>query len=155
MLAKAPIYVTYHLQHVLCAVVLGKIYLSKCEPARCISACKGRAHKKFSFKVCRQLSIKKAVTNIWVTPFKAILLQQPASLLQSTAVLSMLCSWQEWLTEAEAVEEVQIMEELPHSLRREIAFNINKKIFHQLSIFTDFPVSQQAAICGMMTPLQV
>ncbi len=47
------------------------------------------------------------------------------------------------------------MEELPHSLRREIAFNINKKIFRQLSIFTDFPVSQQAAICGMMTPLQV
>ena len=67
----------------------------------------------------------------------------------------MFSSWQEWLTEAEAVEEVQIMEELPHSLRREIAFNINKKIFHQLSIFHDFPVSQQAAICGMMTPLQV
>ena len=62
--------------------------------------------------------------------------------------------WQEWLTEAEAVEEVQIMEELPHSLRREIAYNINKKIFRQLAIFHDFPLGQQAAICGMMTPLQ-
>lgn len=47
------------------------------------------------------------------------------------------------------------MEELPHSLRREIAYNINKKIFRQLSIFHDFPLGQQAAICGMMTPLQV
>lgn len=62
---------------------------------------------------------------------------------------------QEWLAEAEAVEEVQIMEELPHSLRREIAFNINKKIFRQLSVFHDFPLGEQAAICGMMTPLQV
>ena len=53
------------------------------------------------------------------------------------------------------MEEVQIMEELPHSLRREIAYNINKKIFRQLAIFHDFPLGQQAAICGMMTPLQV
>ena len=57
--------------------------------------------------------------------------------------------------EAEAVEEVQIMEELPHSLRREIAFNINRKIFQQLSIFHDFPAPELAAICGMMMPLQV
>lgn len=62
---------------------------------------------------------------------------------------------QEWLAEAEAIEEVQIMEELPHSLRREIAFSINKKIFHQLAVFHDFPSAQQAAICSMMTPLQV
>ena len=66
-------------------------------------------------------------------------------------------SWlvQEWLMEAEAVEEVQIMEELPHSLRREIAFNINRKVFQQLSVFHDFPPQELAAICGMMTPLQV
>ena len=57
--------------------------------------------------------------------------------------------------EAEAVEEVQIMEELPHSLRREIAFNINRKVFQQLSIFHDFPAQELAAICGMMMPLQV
>ena len=57
--------------------------------------------------------------------------------------------------EAEAVEEVQIMEELPHSLRREIAFNINRKIFQQLSVFYDFPAQELAAICGMMMPLQV
>ena len=62
---------------------------------------------------------------------------------------------QEWLAEAEAVEEVQIMEELPHSLRREIAWNINKKIFKQLDIFHDFPHTEQVAICGMMTPIQV
>ena len=69
--------------------------------------------------------------------------------------LEIIFNLQEWLAEAEAVEEVQIMEELPHSLRREIAWNINKKIFKQLAIFHDFPHNEQVTICGMMTPIQV
>ena len=53
------------------------------------------------------------------------------------------------------MEDVQIMEELQHSLRREIAWHINKNIFKQQAIFHDFLHNEQVAICGMMTPTQV
>ena len=62
---------------------------------------------------------------------------------------------QEWIRDAEAVEEVQIMEELPHSLRREIAYSINQKVFRKLAVFHDFPPKEQVQIAAMMTPVQV
>lgn len=62
---------------------------------------------------------------------------------------------QEWIADTEALEEVQIMEEVPHALRREIAFAVNKKLFDRLALFHDFPVSEQQTIAAMMTPLQV
>ena len=65
-----------------------------------------------------------------------------------------LLPWQEWIRDAEAVEEVQIMEELPHQLRREISYSINRKVFKQLSLFHDFPAREQAQIAASMTPLQ-
>ncbi len=65
-----------------------------------------------------------------------------------------LCT-QEWIADSEAVEEVQIMEEVPHSLRREIAYAVNRKIFAKLAVFHDFPVAEQMTIASMMTPLQV
>lgn len=61
---------------------------------------------------------------------------------------------QEWIRDAEAVEEVQIMEELPHQLRREISYSINRKVFKQLNLFHDFPVREQAQIAASMTPIQ-
>ena len=61
---------------------------------------------------------------------------------------------QEWIRDAEAVEEVQIMEELPHNLRREIAYSINLKVFRKLAVFHDFPGREQAQIASMMTPVQ-
>ena len=61
---------------------------------------------------------------------------------------------QEWIRDAEAVEEVQIMEELPHQLRRDISFSINRKVFKQLNLFHDFPAREQALIASSMTPIQ-
>ena len=55
---------------------------------------------------------------------------------------------QEWIRDAEAVEEVQIMEELPHTLRREIAFSINAKMFKPAGHLHDFPVKEQALIAA-------
>lgn len=52
------------------------------------------------------------------------------------------------------MEEVQIMEELPHSLRREIAYSINQKLFRKLAVFHDFPPKEQVQIAAMMTPVQ-
>ena len=62
---------------------------------------------------------------------------------------------QEWIADTEALEEVQIMEEVPHTLRREISFACNRKIFMRLGIFHDFPIQEQQSIAAMMTPLQV
>lgn len=47
------------------------------------------------------------------------------------------------------------MEEVPHSLRREIAYAVNRKVFSKLEVFHDFPVAEQMTIASMMTPLQV
>lgn len=57
--------------------------------------------------------------------------------------------------DAESLEEVYIMEELPYRLRREVAYAVNKKVFNQLQIFHDFPYREQMAIASMMMPLQV
>ena len=46
------------------------------------------------------------------------------------------------------------MEELPHLLRREISYSINRKVFKQLSLFHDFPAREQALIAASMTPVQ-
>lgn len=55
----------------------------------------------------------------------------------------------------EGHEEVQIMEELPHTLRREIALVVNRKIFERLQLFADFPPRQLRAIANMMSPIKV
>jgi hypothetical protein len=53
------------------------------------------------------------------------------------------------------VEEVQIMEELPHYLRRDIAYYVNRKIFSRLQLFHDFPKDLLVTISSLMVPLQV
>lgn len=55
--------------------------------------------------------------------------------------------------DAESMEEVHIMKELPHRLRREVAYAVNKKFFKQL--FHDFTPKDQMTIASMMMPLQV
>ena len=55
----------------------------------------------------------------------------------------------------EGHEEVQIMEELPHTLRREIALVVNRKIFERLQLFAEFPARQLRAIANMMSPIKV
>ena len=55
----------------------------------------------------------------------------------------------------EGNEEVQIMEELPHTLRREIALVVNRRIFERLQLFADFPPRQLRAIANMMSPIKV
>ncbi len=62
---------------------------------------------------------------------------------------------QEWIADTEAVEEVQVMDEVPHALRREISYAVNRKVFEKLHVLHDFPVSEQKSIAAMMTPLQV
>ncbi len=62
---------------------------------------------------------------------------------------------QEWIADTEAVEEVQVMDEVPHALRREISYAVNRKVFEKLHVFHDFPVSEQKSIAAIMTPLQV
>ncbi len=63
---------------------------------------------------------------------------------------------QEWIADSEAIEEVQVMEEVPHALRREISFSINKKAFGKLGVFNDgFSAQDQLAIADLMTPMQV
>ena len=60
----------------------------------------------------------------------------------------------EWIRDAEAVEEVQIMEELPHQLRRDISFSVNRKVFKQLKLFHDFSTREQTLIAATMTPIR-
>lgn len=55
----------------------------------------------------------------------------------------------------EAVEEVEIMDEVPQVIRKSISLQINLPLFEKLGIFHDFPLSLQTAIAGMMYPLQV
>ncbi|CAL8463823.1 g3357 [Coccomyxa elongata] len=62
---------------------------------------------------------------------------------------------EEWIADTEAVEEVQVMDEVPHALRREISYAVNRKVFEKLHVFHDFPVSEQKSIAAMMTPLQL
>lgn len=62
---------------------------------------------------------------------------------------------QEWIADTEAVEEVQVMDEVPHALRREISYAVNRKVFEKLHVFHDFPQPEQKSIAAMMTPLQV
>ncbi|KAK9807740.1 hypothetical protein WJX72_007807 [[Myrmecia] bisecta] len=62
---------------------------------------------------------------------------------------------EEWLSHNEASEEVGIMDELPHKLRKDISYQLNRPLFLQLRIFFDFPEHIQAAIAAMMTPMQV
>ncbi|KAK9804836.1 hypothetical protein WJX72_007920 [[Myrmecia] bisecta] len=62
---------------------------------------------------------------------------------------------EEWLSHNEAGEEVGIMDELPHKLRKDISYQLNRPLFLQLRIFFDFPEHIQAAIAAMMTPMQV
>lgn len=64
-------------------------------------------------------------------------------------------STQEWIADTEASEEVQVMEELPDGLRREVSYSVNCRIFKKLGFVHDFPVSEQMSIAAMMTPLQV
>ena len=59
------------------------------------------------------------------------------------------------MQDVEGHEEVQIMEELPHTLRREIALVVNRKIFERLQLFADFPPRQLRAIANMMSPIKV
>lgn len=47
------------------------------------------------------------------------------------------------------------MDEVPQMLRKTISLQINKPLFAELSIFHDFPEKIQAAIAGMMYPVQV
>ncbi|CAL8465088.1 g4623 [Coccomyxa elongata] len=63
---------------------------------------------------------------------------------------------EEWIADSEAIEEVQVMEEVPHALRREISFSINKKAFEKLGVFNDgFSPQDQLAIADLMTPMQL
>ena len=63
---------------------------------------------------------------------------------------------QEWIADSEAIEEVQVMEEVPHGLRREISYSINHKVFEKLGIFHEgFSAQDQMAIAAAMTPMQV
>ena len=55
----------------------------------------------------------------------------------------------------EGNEEVQIMEEMPHTLRREIALVVNRRVFDRLQLFYDFPERQLRAIANMMAPIKV
>ena len=55
----------------------------------------------------------------------------------------------------EGNEEVQIMEEMPHTLRREIALVVNRRVFERLQLFYDFPERQLRAIANMMSPIKV
>lgn len=55
----------------------------------------------------------------------------------------------------EAVEEVEIMDEVPQIIRKSISLQINLPLFEKLGLFHDFPISLQTAIAGMMYPLQV
>lgn len=54
----------------------------------------------------------------------------------------------------EGNEEVAIMEELPHTLRREIALAVNRTIFMRLQMFSDFPERQLRAVANMMSPIK-
>jgi hypothetical protein len=54
----------------------------------------------------------------------------------------------------EGNEEVVIMEELPHTLRREIALVVNRKIFERLALFSDFPERELRAVANMMAPIK-
>ncbi|BDA50689.1 probable potassium/sodium hyperpolarization-activated cyclic nucleotide-gated channel [Coccomyxa sp. Obi] len=63
---------------------------------------------------------------------------------------------EEWIADSEAIEEVQVMEEVPYALRREISYSINKKIFERLGVFHDgFSQQDQIAIAALMTPMQL
>lgn len=55
----------------------------------------------------------------------------------------------------EGNEEVLIMEEMPHTLRREIALVVNRRVFDRLQLFYDFPERQLRAIANMMAPIKV
>ena len=67
---------------------------------------------------------------------------------------ALLRDMQEWVRDAEAGEEVLIMEELPQALRREVSHSVNRRVFARLGVFHDFPPREQAAIAAMMTPVQ-
>lgn len=54
----------------------------------------------------------------------------------------------------EGNEEVVIMEELPHTLRREIALAVNRRIFERLQLFNEFPERELRAIANMMAPIK-
>ncbi len=58
------------------------------------------------------------------------------------------------MTHVEGNEEVVIMEELPHTLRREIALVVNRKIFERLALFSDFPERELRAVANMMAPIK-
>jgi hypothetical protein len=63
---------------------------------------------------------------------------------------------QEWLKDAESVEEVGVVEELPHTLRRQVALTVNAPLFERLGFFAGpgFAV-MRPIITSMMSPIRV